>query len=194
MAEFITYSVSRGYYKISDKVKDGTIVNMLLKPVNYSFYFIAEESANILKIIINSVALFVLGISFGGVLNLSALNILFVVISVILSIIIGLLMQLALGLVAFEMEETKSIWFIIQKFQFLLVFVPLEFYSVIVQKLLLFLPTTYIIYAPARILVKFDMNTSVFLILMQLVSIAVLGILSSMLYKKGVKKINANGG
>ena len=47
-------------------------------------------------------------------------------------------MQLILGLISFEMEETKSLWFIIQKFQFLLVFVPLEFYNTIIQKILLF--------------------------------------------------------
>lgn len=194
MAEFITYSASRGYKIISDKVKDGTIANMLLKPINFCYYFLAEESANILKILFNIIGLLVLGISYGGILSLSGAALFFVILSTVLSIIIGLLMQLVLGLISFEMEETKSLWFIIQKFEFLLVFVPLEFYSVIVQKILLFLPTTHIIYAPARILVKYELNESLSLILMQLISIILLAITSSILYKRGVKKINANGG
>ena len=103
-------------------------------------------------------------------------------------------MQLVLGLISFEMEETKSLWFIIQKFQFLLVFVPLEFYNTIIQKILLFLPTTHIVYAPARILVKYELNESITLITMQIISITLLIIASSILYKRGVEKINANGG
>lgn len=194
MAEFITYSVSKGYKIISDKVKDGTIANMFLKPINFCFYFLAEESANILKILFNIIGLLILGISYGGILNLSLPNLFFVIISVVLSIVIGLLIQLALGLISFEMEETKSLWFIIQKFQLLLVFVPLEFYGAIIQKILLFLPTTHIVYAPARILVKYELNESLSLILMQLISITLLAIASSILYKRGVKKINANGG
>ena len=194
MAEFITYSVSRGYKNISDKVKDGTIVNMFLKPINFCYYFLAEESANLLKICINVIGLLVLGITYGGILNLSGIALLFVIISCILSIMIGLMMQLVLGLISFDMEETKSLWFIIQKFQFLLVFVPLEFYGVIVQKILLLLPTTYLVYAPSRILVKFELRESLMLILMQIVSIIGLSIISAILYKRGVKKINANGG
>lgn len=194
MAEFITYSVSRGYKNISEKVKDGTIVNMLLKPINFCYYFLAEESSNILKILINVIGLLVLGISFGGMLELSGRALFFVILSSILSIVIGLLIQLVLGLISFDMEETKSLWFIVQKFQFLLVFVPLEFYSIIVQKVLLLFPTTYIVYAPARILVKFEFAQSFKLILMQVISIAALAVISNILYKRGVKKINANGG
>lgn len=194
MAEFITYSISRGYKNLSDKVKDGTIANMLLKPISIPMYFIAEESSNLLKIFLNICAFFILGTCFGGNLEVSAIGILFVIISVILSIITGLVIQLALGLIAFEMEETKSLWFIVQKFQFLVLFVPLEFYSGFIQKILFLLPTTHIIYAPARILVKFSINEGFKLIGMQVIGIILLSILSVVLYKKGVEKINANGG
>ena len=194
MAEFITYSISKGYKKISDKVKDGTIANMLTKPVNFSIYFLAEESANILKVLVNIIPLVILGILYGGILNISFMHLIIIIISSLLSIIIGLLIQLALGLVSFEMEETKSLWFIIQKFQFLLVFVPLEFYSTFIQKILLIFPTTYIVYAPARILVKYQRVESISLVLMQIASILILTIINILLYKKGVEKINANGG
>ena len=93
-----------------------------------------------------------------------------------------------------EMEETKSLWFIVQKFQFLVLFVPLEFYNGFVQKILFLLPTTHIIYAPAKLLVKFSINEGFKLIGMQAVGIILLSVLSAILYKKGVEKINANGG
>lgn len=194
MTEFITYSVSKSFTKISDKVKDGTIANMLLKPINFCTYFLVEESSNILKIFINLIGLVVLGISYGGMLEVNFTLTVFVIVSTILAIVIGLLVQLIIGLLAFTMEEVKSLWFVVQKFQFLLVFVPLEFYDSIIQKVLLFLPTTHIVYAPARILVKYDLNESLTLILMQITMIIITSMFVEFLYKKGVEKINANGG
>lgn len=194
MAEFLTYSISRGYQKLSEKVKDGTIANMLLKPISIPMYFMAEESSNLLKIFLNLCAFFVLGFCFGGALEVSALGVFFVIISCILSIITGLIIQLILGLIAFEMEETKSLWFIVQKFQFLVLFVPLEFYSGVFQKILFVLPTTHIIYAPSRLLVKFSIDEGFMLVGIQVISIILLSVISAILYKRGVEKINANGG
>ena len=50
MAEFITYSVSKGYKTISDKVKDGTIANMLIKPINFCYYFLHTELKNLVNL------------------------------------------------------------------------------------------------------------------------------------------------
>ncbi len=194
MAEFITYSISRSFYKISDKVKDGTIANMLLKPINFCTYFLAEESSNILKIFINFIGLVVLGISYGGRLEMNFTLTVFVIVSTILAIAIGLLIQLIIGLLSFTMEEVRALWFIIQKLQFLLVFVPLEFYDPIIQKILFFLPTTHTVYAPARILVKYNFNESLTLILIQIIVMMITAMFAKFLYKKGVEKINANGG
>ncbi len=195
MAEFVTYSISQGYKKVSEKVKDGTIANLLVKPIHYPLYFMAEESANLVKIGINLIGLFVLGFMLGGKITITRMQLGLIIISVLFSILIGTIMQLILGLVAFTMEEVKSLWLICQKLQFLLVFVPLEFYPSWVQKFLLLIPTSYIEYVPARILVKFDDVRSIAMLLgMQVMWVFALSIVSAMLFKKGVRKINANGG
>lgn len=194
IAEFITYSVITFYKKISDMVKDGTVANLLIKPINFLAYIIAEQSAEGIKIIINAITAIVLGNVFAGSLLVSAESLFFFVIAVILSLIIATCIQMILGLVAFYIEETKSIWFIVQKAQFLLVFVPIEFYGKLVQKLLMFLPTTHMIYTPATILIKYDFNTCIALIAMQIITIIVLAMTTCILYKKGVRKINVNGG
>lgn len=194
ITEFITYSIVIFYKKISEMVKDGTIANMLIKPMNFLVYIIFEQSANIIKIFINAIAAIILGTIFAGPINVSINGMILFVISCMLSFVIGMCIQLILGLIAFYIEETKSVWFIIQKFQLLLVFVPIEFYSNFIQKILLLIPTTHMIYAPATIFVKYTVESSIALITMQIISIIALSIITLILYKKGVKKINVNGG
>ncbi len=92
------------------------------------------------------------------------------------------------------MEETKGIWLIIQKLSFLLVFTPIEFYPAIVQKIFYGLPTTYMVYAPARIFIGLDIGTTIILLLLEIVSLLVWYIGCRILYAKGVRRINVNGG
>lgn len=194
ITEFITFSVIKFYQEISDMVKDGTVANLLIKPMNFLAYIVSEQSANILKIAINAITAIVLGKIFAGGIITSLEAMPFFILSCFLALIIAMCIQLILGLVAFYIEETKSIWFIIQKAQLLLVFVPIEFYGKTVQKLLMFLPTTHMIYTPATIFTKYDFETSIALLAMQLINIIALSLVTCILYKKGVRKINVNGG
>jgi len=194
ITEFITFSAVIFYKKISEMVLDGTIANLLIKPMNFLIYVVFEQSANFVKIIINAVMAVILGSSFGGAIAISKEAIVMFIVSFILALIISTLIQLIIGLIAFYIEETKSIWFVIQKMQFLLVFVPIEFYGNIMEKILLILPTTHIVYTPATILIKYDFNNCIALLLMQIMTIIALILATCILYKKGVRKINVNGG
>ena len=76
----------------------------------------------------------------------------------------------------------------------LLVFTPLEFFPNIMQRILSFLPTTYIVYPPGSILVNYNLNSALMLILGQIVSLIVVGGAVYLLNVKGVRSINVNGG
>lgn len=194
IAEFITYGTSRFFKKVSDMVKDGTIANLLIKPMNILAYIWFEQSADIIKIGINAIAAVVLGITMAGPINLSAMQVLLFIISCILSFLVSNAIQLIIGLIAFYIEETKSIFFIVHKLQFLLVFVPIDFYNEAIQKLLLIVPTTHMIYGPTLILTKYNTATATAAISMQAVTFIILMYSMILLYRKGVKKINVNGG
>ena len=79
-------------------------------------------------------------------------------------------------------------------FTFFLVFTPLEFYPSIIQKIFSFLPTTYLIYAPARIFTKFNTAEAIKLLILEILSGLVLYGIIRIMYMKGVRKINVNGG
>ena len=194
IAEFITYSTFKSYKKIGEMVKNGTIANMLIKPVDFINYTIAENLSVYVKALVNAVFAIVLGLILVGPIDVTIQGIILTVIASIIGVFIGILIQTFVGLIAFFTEENSSFWLIIQKFTFFLVFTPLEFYPEIVQKIFSVLPTTYLIYAPARIFTKFEITEAIILLGLEILSGLVLYGIIRLMYAKGVKKINVNGG
>ena len=99
-----------------------------------------------------------------------------------------------IGMMAFLTEENKSFYLVISKAMLLLVFTPLEFFPNIVQTIFKFLPTTYVVYPPGKILVSYDLKTSLLLILCQIVALTIVFAGAYLINRKGVKNINVNGG
>ena len=194
MAEFIIYSSRNIYKQISEMIKNGDIANMLIKPVNFACYIFAEECSNIVQILVNAVFGIVLGFIFAGTMDVTFVQILFIIASVLVAIITQILLQILIGLISFFTEENSSFYLILSKFQLLLVLTPLELYPIVLQKVFYCLPITYSIYVPAKLLVHFDISSGLKLIGLEIISLFILILITSLLYKKGVKKLNVNGG
>ena len=194
IAEFVTYTSEKKYKQISSMVKQGDIANMLIKPVNMITYFIVEDFSLIIKACINGAFAIILGFTLAGNINLSVQSIIMTIIASSIGIFIGILLQVFIGIISFYTEENNSIYLIVQKMSFFVVFTPLEFYPKLVQKILLILPTTYFVYSPAKIFTNFEFELSVKLILAELISAIFIYGLINIIYKKGVEKINVNGG
>lgn len=194
IAEFITYSSFKTYKKIGEMVKDGTISNMLIKPVDFVNYTIMENLSVYIKAFIYMIFAIILGVFMAGKIEVTALSIGLSFIACMISIFISILLQIFIGLIAFFTEENQSFYLIIQKLTFFLVFTPIEFYPSIIQKIFYLLPTTYFIYVPARIFTKFEIKEALILLGLEILSgIIIYGIIRLM-YAKGAKKINVNGG
>ena len=194
ITEFITYSSIRSYNKISDMVKNGDIADLLIKPIDFIKYKFMEDISVIIKTIINVISIAIRGLLLTGPIECTWQTIIFTIIASIIGIITQILIQIFIGLVAFIMEETKGIWLIIQKLSFLLVFTPIEFYPEIVQKIFYCLPTTYMVYAPARIFIGADIKHTVILLALEVICLVFWYLGCKLLYSKGVKRINVNGG
>ena len=194
IAECILYSGDKKYNQIADMVKQGDIANMLIKPIDTINYFIAETSASVIKIGINLILAVILGVTLAGPINLSFGSIVLGLIAFVLGVFIHNLLQIFIGIIAFYTEENKSFWMVVQKIAFFVVFTPLEFYPVVVQNILRFLPTTYFVYVPAKIFVNFEFNMAIGLILLEILSgLLVYGAIR-FVYKKGAERIIVNGG
>jgi len=143
---------------------------------------------------VNIIWAIVLGITLAGPIQISLASVGFAFITLILGVVIGILIQIFLGILAFFTEENQSFYLVIQKLSFIVVFTPLEFYPNIVQKIFYILPTTQMIYAPAKIFTKYNINTAIELLIVEMLSGIALYVLIRIMYKKSVEKININGG
>lgn len=194
IAECILYSVDKKYDKIADMVKQGDIANMLIKPIDTIVYFISETCASVVKLFVNLAFAIVIGITLAGPIEISIGSIVLGLIALLLGVFIGNLMQIFIGVLAFYTEENKSFWMVIQKISFFVVFTPIEFYPQIIQNILLFLPTTYFVYVPAKIFVNFEIGLALKLLVLEILSAVVVYLAIRFIYKKGAERINVNGG
>lgn len=194
IGEFIIYTTSHNYTRISEMVKNGDIANMLTKPVNFVLYLMAEELSTLVKVIFNFILAITLGILMAGFIELSIIKLILVILSMLFGILMIILIEVAIGLLAFVTEENEPFYLIISKAMLILVFVPVEFFSKGVQNVLWVLPTTYVAYAPAKIFVHFDKWNALSLITGQIISLVVIILIVKLLGKKGVENINVNGG
>lgn len=194
IAELVTYSSEKIYKKIGSMVKQGDIANMLIKPVDMINYFIAESSSVIIKTVINILFGIFLGITLAGKIDVSAITIFTTLVAILIGVFIGILLQIFVGIISFFTEENSSFWLVLQKLSFFVVFTPPEFYPTIFQKIIYCLPTTYLIYTPAKIFVNFEPVLAVKLLSCEILSAIFLYAIIRIMYKKGVEKINVNGG
>ncbi len=194
IGEFITYTISHSYRKISDMVKNGDIANMLTKPIDFVKYIFAEEATCIVNAVINLIFASILGSIMAGIINLSLVQIIMFIFSTILAIILWVSIQVFIGLLAFITEENEPFYLIISKAMLFLVLTPLEFFPNIVQKVFIFLPTTYIAYPPAKIFVHFSGLQSIQLVIGQITSLFFIFTVIYFLSIKGIKNISVNGG
>jgi len=194
VGEFVIYSTNRCNKQISSMVKNGDIANMLTKPINFVYYLFFENTSNFVKVFINIIAALLLGILMAGKIQISVQSLVLFIISIMLSLILAILFEIIIGLMSFFIEEVKALYLVISKLMLIVVFSPIEMFPMWAQVVLKMLPTTYAIYAPAKILVLFETNNAIELLICQIVSILICIVVLHFEYKKGVKKINANGG
>lgn len=195
VGEFISYSIGKNnYVKVSDMIKNGDVANLLTKPISFMKYVLAQEATSIVNIVVNFIFGIILGIFMAGKISVEPIQIVLFIISLILSLGISVLISVFIGMMAFLTEENKSFYLVLSKARLLLVFTPLEFFPSVVQTILRFLPTTYAVYPPGKILVSFDLKTSILLIFCQIIILIIVFLGAYAINRKGVRNINVNGG
>ena len=194
IGELIVYTVTGMYKNVSEMIKTGSISNMLIKPINFIGYIAAQEMTAFVRFGFNCIFAVILGIFMGGRLDLSISNFVLFVLSLTLSLVLLMSLNILIGMLAFITEENRAFNNIISKFVLMVLFTPLEFFSDKIQILLRLLPTTYVVYPSAKILVNFNYTDDIMLIVLQIVSIILVCLALYLVYRKGVKDINVNGG
>jgi len=201
---FISYAIKNLYsfyteISISSKIRDGSIAMELIKPLNYQ---VARFFESLGKVAVEGIIVcsLVLIIGFGIFrINLPisfSLGVAFFF-SVILSIILNFIMSFLISLCAFW---TTSVFGIVNSKRFIIDFfsgalVPLAFFPEWLKHIAEWLPFQALVYIPLSIYQGKVTGETIFLALLkQIIWLAVLFCVASLVWKYAARKLIINGG
>ena len=183
--------------KITDDVRGGNLVYNINKPYNYINYLLFSHLGEIaLNIVIYGCSGALIGYIFLRQFpELTIFSFLSIVITAILAIIINILSIIFIGLFSFIMEDSTPFYWLYSKLMLILgTIFPIEFFPKFLQKFLKFSPIYANSYGPARLFVNFSLNSFGTVILVQIFYIFIIYLMCTLIYRKGVKRLNVNGG
>ena len=183
--------------KIIDDVRGGDIAYNINKPYNYVGYCLMSHlGATTIKSIMYILLGMLTGFVFLGEFpNLNILNMMAVLLTGILATIISTLLIIFVGLFSFIIEDSTPFYWLYSKLILVAgTIFPIEYFPKVIQPILNFSPIYVVCYGPAKLFVNFSWENFISVILAQIIYIGVSWGLCSLLYKKGVKNLNVNGG
>ncbi len=183
--------------KICDDVRGGNIAYNINKPYSYIGYSLFSHlgSATIRGILYIILGMILGFIFLGSFPNLNILSILAVLLSGILATVISTLLIIFIGLLAFIIEDSNPFYWLYSKAMLVLgTIFPIEYFPKVMQPILKYSPIYVVSYGPAKLFVEFSWTNFITIIFWQLIYILIAYGLCTILYKKGVKNLNVNGG
>lgn len=182
--------------RVEEEVKSGDIVFKFVRPVNFVvFHFVEYMSEVVVRFMVNAVLGTILGLMIIGPPHFGY-GLMWLPLIALCGFTVNFLLNMVLALCAFWVEETRGLEFVYNKFLFTIggMLMPLEIFPDALQRIGHWLPFQAIVYLPAKTTVAFDISNLAGVLATQLIWMLVIGILVSLVYRKGVKKLNVNGG
>ena len=183
--------------KIIDDVKGGNIAYNINKPYSYIGYCLASHLGECtIKGIIYIILGMLTGFAFlGSFPKLTIISVLLILLTCLLATVINILLITIIGLFSFFIEDATPFYWLYSKFILVVgTIFPIEYFPAVLQPILRYSPIYVVSYGPARLFVDFNWSEFSHIILAQLVYIIITYGLCSLIYKKGVKNLNVNGG
>jgi len=183
--------------QISNDIRSGSVAYGINKPYNYMFYITARHLGEItIQFFFFSGMGILFGYIFVGMLpdfHARCLPLLAAVI--FLGILINSLIRIAISILSFWMEDSRPFHWIYDKLILVIgTLFPVEVFPVWMQPAIKFTPIYVVTYGPAKLAIDFSMDMFIHVIIIQLIYLTVLVLLLAVLFGKGVKKLNVNGG
>lgn len=183
--------------KICDDVRGGNIAYNINKPYSYIGYSL---SSHLGAIIVKAIMYIILGMILGFIFlnsfpSLNILSIIAVLITGTLATIISTLLIISIGLISFFIEDANPFYWLYSKLILVVgTLFPIEYFPGFIQPILNISPIYVVCYGPAKLFVDFSLNNFITILLAQIIYIIISLLLCNLLYKKGVRNLNVNGG
>lgn len=183
--------------KICDDVRGGNIAYNINKPYSYVGYSL---SSHLGAIVVKAIMYIILGMILGFIFlnsfpSLNILSIIAVLITGTLATIISTLLIISIGLISFFIEDANPFYWLYSKLILVVgTLFPIEYFPSFIQPILNISPIYVVCYGPAKLFVDFSLNNFITILLAQIIYIIISLLLCNLLYKKGVRNLNVNGG
>ena len=183
--------------KISSDVRSGNIAYNINKPYNYVEYALFNHLGTVtVRFLIGTI----LGIGFGllflqQIPALTILQILGVLLTSLFAILINMFLLISIGLLSFFIEDSNPFYWLYSKMIIVIgVVFPIEFFPKIIQPILRYSPIYAVCYGPAKLFVQFSTGQFIEVLITQIIYLIISFSICHLIYKKGVRKLNVNGG
>lgn len=183
--------------KICNDVRSGNIAYNINKPYSYIGYTLATHlgSATVKGILYICAGMLIGFLFLGSFPNLTIFSILAILLTGIFAITISTLLITFIGLFSFIIEDANPFYWLYSKFILIIgTIFPIEYFPKMIQPLLNWSPIYVVSYGPAKLFVDFTWNGFLSVFMAQIIYIFIAYGLCALLYKRGVKKLNVNGG
>jgi len=140
--------------EIAGDINDGTIINRLLKPVNFLIYYAFRDFGDKLLNLVFAAVEFVIIVKLFNITLVPVVNIPLALIFFTTGIIISFCINLSLSLIGFWTTEVWAPRFVFLTLVFFLAgsYFPLDLLPKIVYQILILTPFPYLVYFPTQIL------------------------------------------
>jgi ABC-2 type transport system permease protein len=196
-AETLALSLPPLAKRIDQEVRSGQLAYLLGRPCSYIFYNFAQYlGERLVRLFINALVGITLAFLVAGVPDWNWIGLLACPVAIFLALCIDFVAYFSIGLLAFWTEETQSFVLIFNRLTLVLggVLAPLEIFPQPLRAIAQALPFSAILYGPARTLVHFEAAAFGWLLVQQILTIAVGGVILFLIYSIAIRRVNINGG
>ncbi len=181
---------------IARYVKSGNISYTINKPYDYVVYTLFTLlGRSFVSSIFYTTFTILIGSAFTGALpTLTITELCAIVLIFVLAVTISLLIVIAIGLFSFIFEDSSPMYWIYSKIWLICgTLFPIEFFPIWAQNILRFTPI-YVITGPSRLAANFNGEEFIQTLIAQVIYLVIAFGICELIYRKGMKKLNVNGG
>jgi ABC-2 type transport system permease protein len=196
-AETVATSMPALTRRIDQEVRSGELAYLLGRPCNYILYNYAHYlGERLVRLVINGVVAASVALVFVGSPHFTWAGVAAWPLALFLAISIEFACYFAIGLLAFWTENTQPFAFIFSRLALVLggVLAPIEIFPQPLRSIAQALPFSTILYGPARTLIHFEAARFGWLIVQQVVTLGVVGMILLVLYTVATRRVSINGG
>lgn len=183
--------------QINQDIKSGNIAYNINKPYNYVFYIIAKHLGEItIKFTAFSIIGIIMGMVFVGTIQeFNFANLPLILIAILLGVFINSVLRIAISLISFWIEDSTPFHWVYDKLILVVgTLFPIEMFPTFIRPILQCTPIFVVTYGPAKLLIDFTMGKFIQVLVAQAIYLVITIAVVLILYKKGAKKLNVNGG